>query len=66
MTALKSSQLGYVENIITAYNKELSEVDASLRSAPYEHGFSLEDWEVITNFQILKEVGVYEVKKREL
>ena len=33
-TASELSQLGYAENIIAAYSMELSEVDATLRSAP--------------------------------
>jgi hypothetical protein len=62
-TALEPSHLSFPHHIIAAHSGAFSEVDAALRSAPYEMGWSPEDWEVITDFQLLKQLGVYEVER---
>jgi hypothetical protein len=49
-TASEPSQLSFPHRIIAAHSGEFSEVDAALHSAPYEMGWSPEDWEVITDF----------------
>jgi hypothetical protein len=37
--------------------------NATLRSLPAEHGFSPTAWQNITDVQILKKAGVYDVEK---
>ena len=47
---------------MAAFSPELSETDAAIRSAPYELGFSPKDWQIFTDFQLLKKPGVYFVE----
>jgi hypothetical protein len=44
-------------------DKELCAFDAAMRSIPYHFGFSLTPWQRITDFQILKKAGVWDVAK---
>ncbi len=62
-TASEPSQLPFSHHIAAAHSNGLSEVDAALRSAPYQIGFSPIDWEIFTDFQILKKMGVFDVEK---
>ena len=62
-TSSEPSQLSFAHHIVAAHSDQLSEVDAALRSAPYELGFSAIDWQHITDFQILKKPDVYDVEK---
>jgi hypothetical protein len=41
----------------------MSEIDRLLREIPYRQGFSPELYQVITDFEILKKSGVYDVEK---
>ena len=61
-TASEPTNLSFSHYIAAAYSPEASEVDAATRSVPYEMGWSSEDWEVISDFQLLKNLGVYEVE----
>jgi hypothetical protein len=49
--------------MVGAYNPIIAEVDAALHSAPFEAGFSPSPWEVITDAELLKKEGVYDVHK---
>ena len=40
-----------------------NEVDTLLRELPYQHGFSPDSWQVLTNVEILKKAGVFNVEK---
>ena len=62
-TASEPTHLSFSHYIAAAYSEEASEVDAATRSVPYEMGWSPEDWEVISDFQLLKNLGVYEVER---
>lgn len=62
-TSSEPSQLSFSHHIVAAFCFYLSEVDAALRSAPYEMGFAPIDWRFFTDFQILKMEGVYDVEK---
>ena len=42
--------------------EELNRFDAQLRTLPYKHGFSPEPWREITDVEILKKAGDYEVE----
>ncbi len=41
----------------------LNEIDTLLRELPYQHGFSPDTWQTITDVEILKKAGVYDVEK---
>ena len=41
----------------------LCQFDADLRSLPYQHGFSPVKWQDITDVEILKKPGVYDIEK---
>ena len=40
----------------------LNEMDTLFRQLPYAHGFSPDSWQVITDVEILKKAGVYDVE----
>jgi hypothetical protein len=40
----------------------LNEIDTLFRQLPYRHGFSPDSWKVITDVEILKKAGVYDVE----
>ena len=62
-TASEPSRLGFAHHITAAFCMELSEVDAALRSAPYELGFSPEEWQRILDFMLTKSPGVYDLEQ---
>jgi hypothetical protein len=62
-TVSESTCLSYSHHMVGAYHPLIAEVDAALHSAPFECGFSPEPWEVITDAEILKKEGVYDVHK---
>ena len=62
-TASERSELSFVHYIVGAHSPEVAEVDASLRSAAYELGFVPDAFSIMTDFQILKTEGVYDVEK---
>ena len=41
----------------------MNEVDTLLRELPYKHGFSPDAWQVLTDVEILKKAGVFDVEK---
>ena len=41
----------------------LNDFDACLRSLPYQYGFSPKQWQQITDVEILKKAGVYDIDK---
>jgi hypothetical protein len=41
---------------------ELNKIDTLFRQLPYQHGFSRELWRDITDVEILKKAGVYDVE----
>jgi hypothetical protein len=41
----------------------ISQFDATLRSLPYQHGFSPTAWRHLTDVEILKKAGVYDIEK---
>ena len=44
-------------------DEALTKVDLLIRQLPYRHGFSPESWRNITDVQILKKAGVFDVEK---
>ena len=46
-----------------AQHEQINEFDAQLRTLAYKHGFSPEPWRMITDVEILKSEGVYEIEK---
>ena len=62
-TSSESKALSYGHYIAGAHNALIAEIDAALLSAPYELGFSPETWEVITDVELLKKLGVYDVEQ---
>jgi hypothetical protein len=43
----------------------LAAIDTHMRSLPYTKGFSPQSWQLITDVEILKKAGVYDVGKNE-
>jgi hypothetical protein len=41
----------------------LAAIDTHMRNLPYTKGFSPQSWQLITDAEILKKAGVYDVKK---
>ena len=62
-TAAESSGLSFSHHKAASENPTLAEMDRILRELPYKHGFSPEMWQSITDFEILKKLGVYDVEK---
>ena len=61
-TASEPSTLGFPHYIVGAYDPSVSELDACIRSAPYETGFAPEGFLPITDFQLLKDPKVKDVE----
>ena len=47
----------------SAQHPDLNQFDAMLRSLPYQHGFSPSHWQEITDVEILKKAGDYDIEK---
>jgi ribonuclease HI len=62
-TASEPSRLGFHHFKAGAVDDKIAEWDAMARSLPRERQFSPEAWQVITDFQILKKIGVFDVAK---
>ena len=62
-TASEPSELSFSHFIAAAYSPELAEIDAAARSAPYELGFAATAYLIMTDFQILKVLGLYLVSQ---
>jgi hypothetical protein len=41
----------------------LAEIDVFMRNLPYEKGFAPQAWQLITDIEILKKIGVYDIEK---
>ena len=65
-TASEPKGPSYAQYIAGTYNKEVRTIDTIMRSLPREIGFSPEAWQVITDFQILKKPGVYDIDKMRI
>ena len=46
-----------------ALDPTINEFDALIRGIPYKHGFSPTNWQHITDVEILKKAGVYDIDK---
>ena len=57
-TASETSELSFPHYIAGSHHPQVAEIDAASRSAPYELGFAPTAWLHMTDFQILKKVGV--------
>jgi hypothetical protein len=62
-TASVSSGLAFSDHKAASYDDEMAEIDRLLREIPYQQGFSPELYQVITDYEILKKSGVYDVEK---
>jgi hypothetical protein len=62
-TASVSSGLAFSDHKAASYDDEMSEIDRLLREIPYTQGFSPDLYQVITDYEILKKSGVYDVEK---
>jgi hypothetical protein len=62
-TAAESTGLSFSHHKAASESPTLAEMDRILRELPYKHGFSPELWQSITDFEILKKSGVYDVEK---
>jgi hypothetical protein len=62
-TASEPSRLGFHHFKAGAMDDKIAEWDAMARSLPRGRQFSPEAWQVITDFQILKKIGVFDVAK---
>ena len=65
-TASEPSHLSFAHYKIAAGNKDTCAIDAFLRDAPLQLGFSPETWQQITDVEILKKAQVYDVDKMRL
>jgi hypothetical protein len=62
-TALVRSGLSFSNHKAACQDDNMAEIGQLLREIPYQQGFSPELYQVITNFEILKKSGVYDVEK---
>jgi hypothetical protein len=62
-TAAEPSGLHFGHYKSAIQDKDLCAFDAAMRSIPYHFGFSPLPWQRITDFQILKKTGVWDVAK---
>jgi hypothetical protein len=49
--------------VVGGEDPELNEIDTLMRQLPYRFGFSPDSWQKITDVEILKKIGVYDVEK---
>jgi hypothetical protein len=47
--------------IASCEDQELNSIDSLFRALPYHHGFSPDSWQTITDVEILKKAGIYDV-----
>ena len=62
-TASASAGLSFSDHKAAIDDKDMAEINRLLREIPYNQGFSPDLNQIITNFEILKKSGVYDVKK---
>ena len=65
-TAGEPSCLSFAHHKTASMDDELNCVDTILRTIPFLAGFSPEQWQVITDVEILKKSGAYNVDKMRL
>jgi hypothetical protein len=63
MTSASSSSPSFSHYKATSNDAILCEFDANLRSLPAQYGFSPSSWQRITDVEILKKAGVYDIEK---
>ena len=61
-TAAEPSELSFPHYIVGSHDPAVAEWDAALRSAAYELGLAPEGYKTLTDYQILKSAGVYDVE----
>jgi hypothetical protein len=61
-TAVEPTGLGFHHLVAGAYNHKIAAIDATISSIPCQEGFSPDPWQVITDFQILKKLGLFDVE----
>jgi hypothetical protein len=61
-TAAEPTGLGFHHLVAGAYNHKIAAIDATISSIPCQEGFSPDPWQVITDFQILKKLGLFDVE----
>ena len=49
--------------IAGTYNPHIAEFDTLIHSLPYQYGFSPKNWPTISDVEILKKAGEYEIEK---
>ena len=57
--------LSFSHYIAGTYDPNIAEFDAIMRSLPYQHGFSPTNWQTISDVEILKKAGEYDIGKNE-
>jgi hypothetical protein len=62
-TAAKSTGLSFSHHKAASESPTMAKMDRIFHELPYKHGFSPEMWQTITDFEILKKLGVYDVEK---
>ena len=62
-TTAESKGSSFSHHKAASESPTLAEMDRILRELPYKHGFSPDMWQSITDFEILKKSGVYDVEK---
>jgi len=61
-TSCESSKLPFSHHIANTYHKQLLEVDMTLHTVPFEMGFAPTPWEPMTDFELLKKLGVFDIE----
>jgi hypothetical protein len=61
-----SSGLSFSNHKAATDNSDMAEIDRLLQEIPYHQGFAPELYQVITNFEILKKSGVYNIEKMRI
>lgn len=63
--SLEPKGLSFSHYKVGTQDDEVNKFDATLRSLPYQYGFSPRHWQEITDVEILKKAGVYDIEKCE-
>jgi hypothetical protein len=61
-TAAEPTSLGFHHLVAGAYIHKITAINATISSIPCQEGFSLDPWQVITDFQILKKLGLFDME----
>jgi hypothetical protein len=62
-TSAEPASLTFSHYKAACANDTIAAFDTDLRNLPYQYGFSPEPWQLITDVEILKKAGVYDVEK---